>query len=240
FGLNQEEKAFVAENQTWRAIIDDEVAPLFYLENGVESGVAVSFLNKIAKETGVKIEYVKRDKAISLSEQMKRDNIQIVVGRSTSDVDEKTENLILTTPFVDGNFSLVSTKDFNLDKREGKVCATQHYAKLLKTEKPSKVIRTDTVDDVIELILSGKADYGIVSACSIQYALNNGFYPNIRFVSMADNHVSATYAVSKDADLKIVSIINKAILAYAAEDVPMYLNERMVNSTRKLSVKNLI
>ncbi|MEG2002780.1 MAG: ATP-binding protein, partial [Clostridia bacterium] len=189
---------------------------------------------------GVKIEYVKRDKKISLPEQMKRDNIQIVVGRSTSDVEEKTENLILTTPFVDGNFSLVSTKDFNLDKREGKVCATQHYAKLLKTEKPSKVIRTDTVDDVIELILSGKADYGIVSACSIQYALNNGFYPNIRFVSMADNHVSATYAVSKDADLKIVSIINKAILAYAAEDVPMYLNERMVNSTRKLSVKNLI
>ncbi|MEG2002797.1 MAG: transporter substrate-binding domain-containing protein, partial [Clostridia bacterium] len=35
FGLNQEEKVFVAENQTWRAIIDDEVAPLFYVENGV-------------------------------------------------------------------------------------------------------------------------------------------------------------------------------------------------------------
>jgi len=101
------------------------------------------------------------------------------------------------------------------------------------------IIYFDTTEECIEAVANGKADYTYTNYYIANYHLSNIVYRSLSATKITSNDENLCIAVSKDADPRLLSIINKGLRCISPEAIDAIVLEHTLYEN-EFSLRNLV
>ena len=184
--LTPEEKKWLAERSVIKVANEDDWPPFDYSENGKAQGLAISYVDIIAKKLGVKVEYVNGHTWDELLEMSK--NYELDVMPCIWYAKEREEFLNFTSSYISNPQVIVVNKN-NIttekveDLKGKRVAFIKDFAskdKILKTFPEINPVDVKSPLEALLLVHLGKADAYIDSLGMVSYQIDKNFLTGLR------------------------------------------------------------
>lgn len=218
--LTEQEKAFIAQSTAIRVGVLKNHAPLAYQDEktGDFAGISPDLLEYIAKKTGLTFTYVPADSEEALAKMAQAQEIDIISELLYDYTVGRKQNAALSRPYADAQYVMVLGPKVNetdlSDKRLALTKSTFYDGPFV-----GSVSFYDTLEDCINAVISGKADYTYGNSYSIQYYINRSNSKALRLIPQIYQSYRACFGVVKPAQQELLSILNKCILGIPTTDM---------------------
>ncbi|MDO3386369.1 transporter substrate-binding domain-containing protein [Gilvimarinus sp. SDUM040013] len=221
--LTEEELAWVEENP--RVIVGKELdwPPFNFTDKeGAYVGVSVDFINLIAEKTGLGFEYSEPASYSELHAKLRNHDIDMVMAAYFSA--DRSQYALHTPSYLilqEHVFVKRGSDITNMEALTGRTLALPAgYSSIdiVKAKMPDiKIVETDSIQDAIEMVLSGDADATMDSQSVVEYYLReNALSGLVSFPgNLGQNPLRMLVAGHKPV---LHSIITKAIASVSAEE----------------------
>ncbi len=223
--LTPEEVEWVKNHPVIRSTIKNGIAPNEFLRAGEPAGFSVGYLNLVAENVGLEIEYVSGNSWIELIDQLKERNIDI--SHNIFHTDEREEFLNFTKPYIDLQLALFARKGseqiVNWQQLEGKTIGVvkgwgpaSSYKKL--HPELSFVELDSSLDALVSLSLStAPVDIYVLPRLVGNSILTKNFISNVDMVGYLDaldypNNKQTRIAARNDWP-ELITILEKGMAA---------------------------
>ncbi len=228
--FTEEEKKWLKKHPIIKVSSEFDWPPMDYHEEGKPAGYSIEYLNLIAKQLGVKFEFVS-DKWSSLVRRFKEHEIDIIHSLAKTKELEKYGEFIpfLKLPgyFIIRNDILEPRTIEDLYGKTAIYFKGWQSSELLKKKYPQlKFYEVSTTEEGYEAVATGKADFLLDQRPSAFYMIQKNRFYNLKVAGIfeKDNKTGLHIAVRKDWSL-FANILQKA------------MNSILLNEMNKLNKK---
>ncbi|MDD4689747.1 MAG: GGDEF domain-containing protein [Eubacteriales bacterium] len=227
--LTKEEQEYIDSKKVIKAASIDGVAPLQYYDaNGQAKGISINVLDFISQSTGLAITY----QLYKNTDEAKASGADILFGVSSK---TQSKDIPLSIPYLVTESILYTNSSVNPNELSNK-----RYAAIKGTNRPEGIKETstiyiDTLENCLDAVDKGKADYGYGNAYSIAYYTLQNNYRNI--ITVPEKKDSREYCIGfLSNDEMLISIINKAILSIDQSHMMVLTLDAATDIERKITI----
>lgn len=185
-------------------------------KTGKLNGISIDLLNHISDKTKLKFELVPVKSQEDLDKMTKNHEIDIVAGMIYNYEDSRKHNVTMSRSFVSTQYIMMINNKLNENSLDGKRLALPKGTSY-DNHFNGDVIWYDTLEECIEAVNKGYADYTYGEGYSIQYYINQPKYKNVRLVPQTYEPQSICFGVVNPSDEELLSIFNKSIISIPSE-----------------------
>lgn len=226
--LTQEERDYIADNPTLKAVSVKGIAPFIYVDSkGQYKGISVIMLNKISTMTGLKFEYTLYD---TVDESLESDyDLYVNANKGYA-----PDYMMLSRSYLKVDTILYVNSLLDVSQLEDKIYAGVKGGKLPQGVREDKAIFFDSREDTMNAIEQGKADYSYGNPYSVAfYTLQNG-YKNITTIPLQKEMREYCIGVLQGSEI-LLSIMNKAIDSISENEMQIIILDATSRVERKLT-----
>ncbi|MBL4603901.1 MAG: transporter substrate-binding domain-containing protein [Emcibacteraceae bacterium] len=248
--LTPEEQAWVADHPVIKSTNELSWAPLDFVRNGVPLGYSVDYLNLVAKNVGIEIEYVNGFTWDILLDKLK--NKEIDIAQSIIQSPDRDEYLIFTKPYLnlpmvyfgrEGSDRITRIEDLK-DKRIG-VVKGAIPAFVYKNNYPElNLIEFDTTFPALKALSAGSIDVHADILSVSRYIIRTNMLPGIeligdKFYPEMENVDKIRLAVRDDWPI-LISILEKGMNAITEAELGQLSDkwQTVQSATKKIDLSN--
>ena len=207
-------------------------------ETGELTGISLKLLDNISKTTGLKFELVPVTSQEQLEEKILANEIDLVSSTAYDYLLARKQGIALTRPYASSQYIMVVNKDANLDSIKN-----QRFAlpKQIEYEEFAfeQILWYDNLQDCLDAVHSGQADYTYGNGYSIQYYLNNPKYRYLRSIPQSSNPYQVSLGVVQTENTDLLSILNKVIGSLSEEDLQSIIYQNTIQP-QEYTLSNLV
>lgn len=212
--LTESERDYLKNNGEAIIGITKDYLPFDYYKDGIYGGISGEIIKEISVKTGIKFKYV-YDDFDTLAQKLIKGEINLL---NIAKTDERVKYILYPRPYsterdiIVGKVGIKDVKDiFGL---EGKSVAVirgfWHNEYLRKNLTSVNIIETNSIQESLKLISSGKAEYLIENPSVLRF-----YFENMQLYDIVQKGTTSTdsylyYGVSKKSP-ELASIIDKVI-----------------------------
>lgn len=186
--LSNSELEYIGRKKTIRAGVMLGRAPLQYqAKNGEIRGISIEVLKYIEEQTGLMYEIVPFHNWEEYSRAVEEGTIDMVIGIVDDYEGTGADSCALTLPYLSVSLQLImNDKVENLAKMSGKRLALQKS--LLKDQDTTgEPLYYDSIEECMEAVHKGEADYCYGNSYAVQYYLAAHNYKNLLTFAQSEN-----------------------------------------------------
>jgi len=223
--LTPQEQRWLDRHPRPKVVIDQALAPIsFFDAQGQFRGVAADLLELVQSRTGVEFDVRPQASVTAMLEQVRTGKAEVIAALTPTS--QREEWLSFTRPYMTSSFVVVvpdgSDWLHSLDDLDGHSVAVPRgsvIADFMRARHPQvKLLEVENNVDDLAMISEGKVDAGIHLLSSANYLISR-YYPGLKIALALDREPGQFSLAVSQADPELLSILNKALLAIAPEDL---------------------
>lgn len=209
-------------------------------QTGELEGITAEIVALLEKYTGLNFVYKASENFTEALTRLKYGEVEVLTALSHDYSWADANNVNLSSTYLDSYIVMIHNpnrntnsncvalpKDFNITSR---IVASGLY---------ENIIYFATTEECIEAVASGKADYTYTNYYIANYHLSNIAYRSLSATKITSNNENLCIAVSRDADPRLLSIINKGLRCISPEAVDAIVLEHTLYEN-EFSLRNLV
>lgn len=238
--LTLEETAFIEQSEPYVVAILDHNAPYQYMdeETGKYQGVGMDLLNYIAQETGLQFEFVLAGSWDELTRLLEEGKVQIVAAMPHDHGMAASRDLTLTRSYATSPYVLVSHRSFSGADSEKRLALTEDST-YTDGYYVGEVHRYPTIEECMEAVRTGEADYTYTDLYTARYYLGDSRYKSLEFKTQSYTPRSLCFGLARHAPSELLSVLNKSINQLSATDIQNIITQN-INPSRQTSLFDVI
>ncbi len=224
--FTREEEDYIASDKQIYLVVNDNWAPITFYDKktGEYSGIAIDVAKEIENYSGLDITPIT---GTELDNMVKNNpdvmgNTLVLTSDDTAWVNEK--NLMMSNHVVDASIVMISKNGRTVDvsDKSKKVALTKDYYISFCIEKElagREIVYYDTVQECLDAVNNGKADFTYVNTLSARYYLSMLKYTNL-YIAMESGYTEhLAFGVYTDSETPLLSILDKTLLCIGNSDI---------------------
>lgn len=224
----EDEKEYIAETGTLKVSVVSRWHPLYCLDGDMEhDGIIPGILEEVSRKTGLKFEYVLADtyqEAIQLVQDGKADILGCYLG---TEMTAKEQGLPLTVSYASLNNVVVKNKSV-IYPSEGLTAALVEGTEITGKAEDAEVLYYPTIQETLEAVNSGEADYTFGPSASIEQLLQSRRLPEISVTSMNNDSSSLAFALPKPVSTLLLRVLNTSLSNVSSEEKDNLVNKNLI------------
>lgn len=237
--LSDEEAGFISSRQKLRVGIDIGRAPIQYVgSDGELRGLSKDILTYVSEKTGLAFEYVLVQNAEQLASLIEQGEIDIAPGIVYNYDTARKLNVALTRPFSSSQLIMVVNNRVDPGALHSKRLALAQDMQVHGLSAQD-VFWYPTLEDCIKAVNSGKADYTYGGGFSVQYYAKQ-YYKNITLLPQPEYLQKLCIGISKPADERLLTILNKAILSIPENELQSMIYRNTTDFEKEITLSAFI
>ena len=245
--LTHDEMEFLKNIKKIKAVYVNNFAPLqnWNSKNKKPEGISIDIANIISKKLNIDIELQVVDsfeEALNFIKEHKAD-ILIGIPNNYSFMDEY--NLYMTKSYISSPIFKIENKlTVNADEYNKKLALPKKYLYDLDISieniDSSKIIYYDNIEDCINAVNKGTADYTYGDLYSIESNTREKYYKNISVIYKNKLNNDLCIGLSNNNDVLLLRIINKVINSISAEELNTIVYKNTLYTKNKITLQSFI
>lgn len=235
--LSKKESEYIKNTKTLKAGVLLNNPPFQYVDDktGKLKGISIDLLNYLAKKTGLKLDMVPVESQKDLENMIKNSKVDIVAGMTYDYEKARKQHVAMTRPFISTQYMMMINNKVSEDSLENKRLALEKGTSY-KGYSTKNIIWYDTLEECVDAVNSGRADYTYGEGYSIQYYVNQPKYKYVRLIQQNYEQHLFCFGVAKQNEQELFSILNKAVISIQTEEMQSII----YNNTTYISDFSLI
>lgn len=235
--LSKKESEYIKNIKTLKAGVLLNNPPFQYVDDktGELKGISIDLLNYLAKKTGLKLDMVPVESQKDLENMIKNSKVDIVAGMTYDYEKARKQRVAMTRPFISTQYMMMINNKVSEDSLENKRLALEKGTSY-KGYSTKNIIWYDTLEECVDAVNSGRADYTYGEGYSIQYYVNQPKYKYVRLIQQNYEQHLFCFGVAKQNEQELFSILNKAVISIQTEEMQSII----YNNTTYISDFSLI
>ena len=229
---------FSVSEQRWldrtprlRVAIDEDFLPMsFYSDEGEFRGISADVLAKVALRTGLKFDIQRVSSVREMIDAITSNKADLLITITPSE--EREAVLRFTRPYLATPFVLVSRTTAGspntLDDMHGKrlaVISGDSSRDMLTEQYPDiRLVDADSAHDAMQKVANGEADAAVNSLITARYMISRQYRDRLRITSTVGVTNSRMAFATARGSLELFSILDKALLSIAPEEMDELTN----------------
>ena len=245
--LTHDEMEFLKNIKKIKAVYVNNFAPLqnWNSKNKKPEGISIDIANIISKKLNIDIELQVVDsfeEALNFIKEHKAD-ILIGIPNNYSFMDEY--NLYMTKSYISSPIFKIENKlTVNADEYNKILALPKKYLYDLDISieniDSSKIIYYDNIEDCINAVNKGTADYTYGDLYSIESNTREKYYKNISVIYKNKLNNDLCIGLSNNNDVLLLRIINKIINSISAEELNTIVYKNTLYTKNKITLQSFI
>lgn len=245
--LTHDEMEFLQNIKKIKAVYVNNFAPLqnWNSKNKKPEGISIDIANIISKKLNIDIELQVVDsfeEALNFIKEHKAD-ILIGIPNNYSFMDEY--NLYMTKSYISSPIFKIENKlTVNADEYNKILALPKKYLYDLDISieniDSSKIIYYDNIEDCINAVNKGTADYTYGDLYSIESNTREKYYKNISVIYKNKLNNDLCIGLSNNNDVLLLRIINKIINSISAEELNTIVYKNTLYTKNKITLQSFI
>lgn len=220
--FTKEELAFIKESPVIYYSADPDWAPIEYHDaaTGELKGVTSEILKLIEEYSGLTFTYKPADTFTEALDKLKYGEVTILTALSHDYEWASENNVNLSTAYLDTYIVMVYSP--NNTAPEDSVALPRNFnvtEQIVASNRFKDITYYDTVQECIQAVADGTVSCTFTNNYIANYHLSNLAYRNLSATKLSDISENLSIAVSKNADLRLLSIIDKCLRCISSEDI---------------------
>ncbi|NLD19394.1 MAG: transporter substrate-binding domain-containing protein [Clostridiales bacterium] len=226
--FTKEELAYIQEHPTVKVMCDPAWSPLekFDDANNEAHGITIDILNQVSEICGIKFQYVTADNFTEALSSFRKGTVDVFSSITYDYNWAKQNNMYITQPYLNIPFATIYKKEITGDRRLAlpKGYYITYYMESM-VEDNVKILYYDTVEECIEAVNRGKADYTFANNYEANFYLSMPKYRSLNFRTLQSISQQLSIAVSRDADSLLYSVLSKSINSVSASNITRVIRD---------------
>ena len=245
--LTHDEMEFLKNIKKIKAVYVNNFAPLqnWNSKNKKPEGISIDIANIISKKLNIDIELQvvnSFEEALNFIKEHKAD-ILIGIPNNYSFMDEY--NLYMTKSYISSPIFKIENKlTVNADEYNKILALPKKYLYDLDISieniDSSKIIYYDNIEDCINAVNKGTADYTYGDLYSIESNTREKYYKNISVIYKNKLNNDLCIGLSNNNDVLLLRIINKIINSISAEELNTIVYKNTLYTKNKITLQSFI
>ena len=245
--LTHDEMEFLKNIKKIKAVYVNNFAPLqnWNSKNKKPEGISIDIANIISKKLNIDIELQVVDsfeEALNFIKEHKAD-ILIGIPNNYSFMDEY--NLYMTKSYISSPIFKIENKlTVNADEYNKILALPKKYLYDLDISieniDSSKIIYYDNIEDCINAVNKGTADYTYGDLYSVESNTREKYYKNISVIYKNKLNNDLCIGLSNNNDVLLLRIINKIINSISAEELNTIVYKNTLYTKNKITLQSFI
>ena len=212
-------------------------APYCFMERNTINGVAISILDYITEETGLKFIFDEYNSEEELIAAVKNDKVDIIA--SIVKEPELEADISFSKVFIESNKVAVKNDTQSLDSEEKQSVAYVGNSESKMNYNPGKNVICDTIEEAFSKVNNSDAAVYFTDFYSANYYVRTNNYPNVEIIPVTGKN-QMCFGFSKDVDSKLISVVNKSIYAISDAKIQGSLIDCMDTPAESLTINKII
>jgi ABC-type amino acid transport substrate-binding protein/nitrogen-specific signal transduction histidine kinase len=225
-GLTKEEFAYLKNKKVLKVSSLTSYAPYDFIVDGVSTGYSTDYMRLIADKIGIEIKFITDDSWEKLLEKFCNKELDILHATDASPIAKNCG--LLSPPQIKDTRQFITRKNNfkkvnNLADLVGytfahpKGWSTNHMEKY---KDKIKIIDVENIQEAIEFVRQGKADFTAASSNVLHYIIAKNGYENllVQGYVMTDSDYDSLYISSRNDEPLLQTIIKKAMNSISLEE----------------------
>lgn len=206
-----------------------DTMPLAYAnsQDGYD-GIYVQILKKVAKRSGIRMEFVPIDRAEYWKDLLQAGEIDFYVGSSNEKL-TRDEHIRLTNSFMAYNAVIISRNDYALSAGEEATTALTkgraYWADSMDIKGP--IIYCNSAKDCLQALEDGQADMTILNTIEYNYQSKNERFSNLLEWDNYRHQTGTSLAALSETDPVLFNVMNKALGLVSSTEKADIINQYM-------------
>ncbi|MDD2956335.1 MAG: response regulator [Oscillospiraceae bacterium] len=225
------EKEYIQESGTLRVGLNANRLPFsaYDEKTGVFSGICVDVLEEVARESGLKFEYVPQEVGVTAPKLMESGGYDLLCGVERDNF-ATNQKLASTSAFLESAIVPVARAGVNLDINSNLIAAVpasfQALQKALATDYPGlKLNFYNSNRECLDAVIAGQADVFIQNTHIVGLLLREPSYEGLDILPVQVMTEHTAMVLPRGEDGRLLSILNKCIAKMDAGTVSSSLIE---------------
>jgi polar amino acid transport system substrate-binding protein len=225
--LSAEERDWLQANPVIRVHNEKDWPPFNYFEFGTPRGLSIDYMNLVAEQLGIKVEYVSGPSWNEFLEMVKRKELDVMLNIVKTE--DRQKYLLYTEPYIKNPNVIVSSQNSPYDTIEtlfGKTVAFPKgffYEEVLTKSFPQ--IKRLPVEDTLaslKAVAFGRADAALGEAAVVRTLINKNFISGLQIsgeVKIGDPDLTNMHIGVRDDWPLLHSALRKAMAAITPQEM---------------------
>lgn len=236
--LTSEEKNYINQSKILKVGVLLDSPPIHFEVKGEVRGIAIDLLEYITAKTGLKFEIVPINSKEEMESKIRSHEIDLIAGVNYDYEYTQSEEVALTRPFLEAPYFMLINQSFLEKDLTGSRLALpksfNYQGRFL-----SRPIWYETIQECLEAVNNGKADYTYADGYLVQYYMGQGYFSNISLVPLASIVHKICFGVVEPIERPLLSILNKVFVSISPEEIQTIIYKNTINE-KGLSLLGLI
>ncbi len=237
--LTGEERAWLAAHPIIRVHNEKDWPPFNYFEYGKPLGLSIDYMNLVAEQLGIKVEYVSGPSWNEFLEMVKRKELDVMLNIVKTE--DRMQYLLYTEPYIKNPNVIVSSQESPYETIEalfGKTVAFPkgfYYEEVLTKSFP-RIKRLPEEDALASLkaVAFGRADAALGEAAVVRTLINKNFISGLQIsgeVKFGDPDLTNMRIGVRDDWPLLHSALMKAMAAIAPQEMTQIRQKWLIRAT---------
>lgn len=209
-------------------------------KTGELEGITAEILTLLEGYTGLNFIYKPSDNFTEALARLKYGEVEMLTALSHDYVWANSNNVNLSSSYLDSYIVMIHNPNSNTNRNCVALPTDFNItSRIVAAGLYDNIIYFDTTEECIEAVANGKADYTYTNYYIANYHLSNIVYRSLSATKITSNDENLCIAVSKDADPRLLSIINKGLRCISPEAIDAIVLEHTLYEN-EFSLRNLV
>jgi len=210
------------------------------LNTGELEGISAEILKLLEEYTGLHFVYKGSDTFTEALQRLKYGEVSMLTALSHDYTWAAENNVNLSSVYLDSYIVMIYNP--NRDASQNCVALPIDFnitSRVVSSGLYDNIIYFNTTEECIKAVANGEADYTYTNYYIANYHLSNILYRNLSATKITSDKENLCIAVSKDADPRLLSIINKGLRCISPEVIDAIVLEHTLYEN-EFSLRNLL
>ena len=240
--FTRDELAYIKEHPVIYYGCDPSWAPIEHYDKktGKIAGISAEVLKLIEEYSGLTFTYKPADTFSEALNMLKYDEVELLTALA-HDYEWAAENHVnLSDSYLSSYIVMIYCPSKNLPSNSVALPRNFNVTELIiESNNFDNIIFYDTTEECIEAVANGSVYCTFTNNYIANYHLSNLAYRNLNATKLTNFSEDLSIAVSKNADIRLLSIIDKSLRCISSEDINAIVLEHTLYET-ELTLQTLL
>lgn len=235
--LTKEEKDFIRASPYVNVTISSVYPPIDAADSVYGSSILMSILDLITDKTGLQFTYIISSDNNASIKNLTNGKAQIIAASFNNFKLAESQNIYLSLPILPINLYEIYNKNARRTQKPKSYALTKEYYDSGIVSQKDSIMVLPTLYDCLKAVEKGKIDITYANVYALLYHSQQNDFINLTYDYTTEIKRELAFGVSKDADRRILSIINKGISLISEQEFQQVIYNNTILYNKKVSFK---